>query len=64
MGHRRGVGLGTDMDGGIKATDLPRGIDAPKDLHKLCDALNGRGWSDEEIHGFAWGNWARFWGIG
>lgn len=63
MGHRRGVGLGTDMDGGIKATDLPRGIDTPSDLVKLCEALRSRGWSDDEVHGFAWGNWARFWGI-
>ncbi|MCC7388681.1 MAG: dipeptidase [Phycisphaerales bacterium] len=63
MGHRRGVGLGTDMDGGIKATDLPRGIDTPSDLPKLCDALRARGWSEQEVEGFAWGNWARFWGI-
>ncbi len=64
MGHRRGVGLGTDMDGGIKATDLPRGIDTPSDLHKLCETLRARGWSEHEVEGFAWGNWARFWGIG
>ncbi len=64
MGHRRGVGLGTDMDGGIKATDLPKGIDSPSDLVKLCEALRDRGWSDEEIDGFAWKNWAGFWGIG
>ena len=49
MGHRRGIGLGTDMDGGIKATDLPRGIDTPSNLHKLCDALGARGWSVDEI---------------
>ena len=27
MGHRRGVALGSDMDGGITAHDLPAGID-------------------------------------
>ncbi|MDQ7012467.1 MAG: membrane dipeptidase [Planctomycetota bacterium] len=63
MGHRRGVGLGTDMDGGITANDLPRGINSPSDLHKLCDALTTRGWSDAEVRGFAWGNWTRFWGV-
>ncbi|MFG0241406.1 MAG: dipeptidase [Phycisphaerales bacterium JB054] len=63
MGHRRGVGLGTDMDGGITADELPRGIDTPSDLHKLCDALTSRGWSDADVRGFAWGNWARFWGL-
>ncbi|MFG0258743.1 MAG: dipeptidase [Phycisphaerales bacterium JB041] len=61
MGHRRGVGLGSDMDGGITAHELPRGIDSPSDLVKLCDALASRGWSDTEIRGFAWENWARFW---
>lgn len=63
MGHRRGVGLGSDMDGGIKATDLPRGIDTPSDLSKLCDALAARGWGDDDVRAFAWGNWARFWGL-
>ncbi|HZW08858.1 MAG TPA: membrane dipeptidase [Phycisphaerales bacterium] len=64
MGHRRGVGLGTDMDGGITATDLPRGISAPADLHKLIEELAWRGWSEEDLGGFAWANWARFWGVG
>lgn len=64
MEHRRGIGLGSDMDGGIKATDLPRGIDSPSDLGKLCEGLQSRGWNEEEIRGFAWENWARFWGIG
>lgn len=63
MGHRRGVALGSDMDGGITANDLPRGIDRPRDLVKLAEALRDRGWSDEEINGFAWKNWARFWGL-
>ena len=63
MGHARGVALGSDMDGGLTAYDLPRGIDSPADLHRIADALAARGWADDEIHGFAWGNWARFWGL-
>ncbi|MCB9845524.1 MAG: membrane dipeptidase [Phycisphaeraceae bacterium] len=63
MGHRRGVGLGSDMDGGITAADLPRGIGSPSDLPRIAEALNDRGWSDAEIEAFAWANWARFWGI-
>ncbi|GAB4386356.1 MAG: membrane dipeptidase [Phycisphaerales bacterium] len=63
MGHRRGVALGSDMDGGITADDLPRGIDRPRDLIRLGEELRNRGWSDAEIDGFAWGNWAAFWGI-
>ncbi len=63
MGHRRGVGLGSDLDGGITANDLPAGIDRPTDFAKLANELSARGWSDDEVAGFAWGNWARFWGL-
>jgi len=62
-GDRRHVGLGTDMDGGITADDLPKGIDRPSDLVKIFAALGERGWSDDDLVGVAWGNWARFWGI-
>lgn len=63
MGHRRGVGLGSDMDGGFSAERLPAGIDRPADLERLADALSDRGWSDADIAGFAWSNWARFFGL-
>ncbi|MEM1331114.1 MAG: membrane dipeptidase [Planctomycetota bacterium] len=63
MGHRNGVGLGTDMDGGFGADRLPAGIDRPADLIKLCEALSARGWSDDEVGGFAYGNWARVFGL-
>ncbi len=63
MGHRRGVGLGSDLDGGITANDLPAGIDRPTDFAKLAKELSVRGWSGDEVEGFAWGNWARFWGL-
>lgn len=62
-GHTRGVGLGSDMDGGFSAQGLPDGIDTPRDLSKLADALLARGWSEEAVDAFAWGNWARFFGI-
>lgn len=65
-GHRRAIGLGSDMDGGFSAADLPQGIDGPERLERLLDALRARGWSSAECEGFAWDNWARFWwpGIG
>lgn len=63
VGHRGAVGLGSDMDGGITADDLPLGIDTPADLPKLAAELSARGWSDAEVAGFRWGNWARFWGL-
>jgi len=59
-GHRRAVGLGSDMDGGFTAAALPEGIDGPRDLGKLLSALRGRGWTDTDLDGFRWGNWARF----
>lgn len=62
-GHRGCVGLGSDMDGGFSAERLPLGIELPRDLVKLAEELRRRNWSDADIEGFAWGNWARFWGI-
>ncbi len=60
-GHRRGVGLGSDLDGGFSAARLPAGIERPADLSRLAECLARHGWSDEDIRGFAWGNWAAFW---
>lgn len=64
VGHTRSVGLGSDMDGGFSASMLPEGIYGPRDLWKLAEALAARGWSDADVEGFAWENWARFWGLG
>ena len=58
-GNRRHVGLGSDMDGGFSAARLPEGIDRPADLERLAEALSARGWSDADVRGFAFGNWAR-----
>jgi len=60
MGHRRGVALGSDMDGGFPPKDLPEGLDHPSKLGALADALRKTGWSDAEVEGFAYGNWRRF----
>lgn len=59
MGHRRGIGLGSDMDGGFAATQLAEGVDHPGKLDALADALRGAGWSDEDIDGFTHRNWLR-----
>ncbi|MCC6676172.1 MAG: membrane dipeptidase [Phycisphaerales bacterium] len=61
LGHTRGVGLGSDMDGGFSRDILPEGIDRPRDLERLAEGLSRRGWRDSDIDAFAWGNWARFW---
>ncbi len=60
-GHRRCVGLGSDMDGGITANDLPEGINTPIDLPKITDALRARGWGDDDLAAFRFNNWNRFW---
>lgn len=60
-GGRGFVALGSDMDGGFSAARLPEGIDLPEHLDRLLEGLSGRGWSDRELQGFAFGNWARFW---
>ncbi|QYU67053.1 dipeptidase [Leptolyngbya sp. 15MV] len=62
-GHRRAVGLGSDLDGGLTAEQLPEGISRPADFVKLIEELSRRGWTQEDIEGFAWRNWARFWRI-
>jgi len=60
MGHRRGVGLGSDMDGGFGADQLPAGISQPRDLQLLADGFAAAGWNDEDISGFASDNWLGF----
>ncbi|MBL8763203.1 MAG: membrane dipeptidase [Phycisphaerae bacterium] len=59
-GDTRHVGLGSDMDGGFGADQLPDVIDGPGDLARLSEGLSERGWSDGDVANFAWRNWARF----
>jgi membrane dipeptidase len=60
MGHRRGVGLGSDMDGGFPPSDLPQGLDHPARLPALARELHARGWNDADLAGFRHDNWMRF----
>jgi len=59
LGHCASVGLGSDLDGGLTANDLPEGINRPKDYELLANGLRDRGWSDEHLEGFMWKNWQR-----
>ncbi len=54
------VGLGSDMDGGFSALDLPQGIRRPADLPKISEALSAAGFTDQHIEQFAWSNWNTF----
>lgn len=60
MGHRRGVGLGSDMDGGFSPKDLPEGLESPAQLESLADALRDSGWPESDVRAFAYDNWRRF----
>ena len=62
-GSSKHIGLGSDMDGGFSADLLPQSIDIPQHLAHLADALSKANFSDDEIHAFAWQNWARFWNL-
>lgn len=62
-GRRDFLALGSDMDGGFDATQLPVGLDSADKIDALGDALAGAGWSETEIERFAWGNWARVLGL-
>ncbi|MBX3360705.1 MAG: dipeptidase [Phycisphaeraceae bacterium] len=63
MGHRRGVGLGSDLDGGITRNEIPAGLSSHEEMSLISDALRRRGWSDADVAGFEWGNWARVFAI-
>lgn len=60
MGHRRGVGLGSDMDGGFGADLLPIDINQPKDMPMLTQGLANLEWTKEDVDGFACSNWLDF----
>lgn len=62
-GHARAVGLGSDIDGGFSADRLPSGINSHGDLRLITDELSRRNHKDADIEAFAYGNWARFWGL-
>jgi membrane dipeptidase len=60
MGHRRGIGLGSDMDGGFVPSELPEELDRPAKVTALAAGLREAGWTEEDVRGFEYGNWHRF----
>lgn len=60
MGTRGGVALGSDLDGGFTADDLPIGISCPSDYRKLTESLVTHGYSPADVAGFERDNWLRF----
>ncbi|HWB19966.1 MAG TPA: membrane dipeptidase [Phycisphaerales bacterium] len=60
MGHRRGIALGSDMDGGFGSDQLPENLTHPSLFPKLLEALSNSGWSDADLRAFAYQNWFDF----
>jgi membrane dipeptidase len=56
------VGLGSDMDGGFPADQMPEGIDTPSGYERIAEALRARNWTASDIDAFAAGNWMRVFG--
>ncbi len=61
-GSRNHIALGSDMDGGFPADQMPEGINSPANYPLLSEGLSARNWSDADIAGFAVGNWLRIFG--
>ena len=57
IGHRNGVGLGSDADGGFAANALPVDLDHPRKYGALLESLRTAGWSNDDLQSFSWGNW-------
>jgi len=62
-GSAKHSGIGSDLDGGFGALDLPQGIDRASQLSRVLDELSGRGYSDDDVRAIAYDNWARFFSL-
>jgi membrane dipeptidase len=61
-GSIRHVGIGTDLDGGYGCEQTPADLNRYRDLQKMVDMMQRRGYSDEEVQSVFYGNWLRFFG--
>ena len=59
-GRRNCIALGTDMDGAFSTQYLPADIQSPAQLTVIADQLAQAGWPQEDINGFAYDHWAKF----
>lgn len=56
------IAIGSDMDGGFTANELPYELTLPEHLPRLLEALSKAGCGDAMIKGFAEENWKKFLG--
>lgn len=59
LGSSQYVGIGSDLDGGFGAADIPLEIDNVADLPKIGFALREKGYSEADVAGIMGGNWLR-----
>jgi len=57
LGDARHVGIGTDMDGGFGAADIPAELDTTVDLPLIADRLLKSGYEEKDISQIMGGNW-------
>ena len=62
VGNCQHVGIGSDLDGGFGAEQSPHDLDTIADMQKFAPILSARGYSDDDITAFMYGNWLRFLG--
>lgn len=66
IGDATHVGIGSDLDGGFGAADIPTPLDSIADLGQIGPALAAKGYSEVDIAGILGGNWPallrRAWG--
>lgn len=53
------VGIGSDIDGGFGAQDIPEGFDTIIDFLAIADGLRDRGYTEADIEGVMSGNFLR-----
>ena len=57
IGDARHAGIGSDLDGGFGAADIPTPLDSIADLPLIGGALRERGYSEADVAGIMGGNW-------
>ncbi len=55
-GSTRHVCLGSDLDGAFGTEQTPQELDTIGDVHRLCDVLSRRGFTDDDLERFRWRN--------
>ena len=57
IGDAKHAGLGSDLDGGFGAKDIPTPLDSIADLPLIGAALRDKGYSEADVAGIMGGNW-------